>query len=193
MPAEEVYSKGIDARNQALAKMGVTPGDLEKLSRVPLICAIVGLFINILLLAAMGNFAWLKATALSDGQPFTAFLSLTGAQFGSPSNPTADSKYFCGGSKTECGLGYLCNAAQDVSTFENGLFKSTPTEAWCSAARAGATALTLLWYARTPCRPEGRPQRAARPSLLTSSAAWHAQVWLHPEPGGDGLHLHVRW
>ena len=128
-----------------MAKVGVTHEDLARLNRVPLICAVVGLFVNFILLAAMGNFAWLKATALSDGQPFNAYLSLTGVQFGTPANPTMDSKYFCGDGKTECSLGSLCSALTDVSTFENGLPKSTPSESWCSAARAGSFALSLLW------------------------------------------------
>lgn len=113
---------------------------------MPLICAVAGLFINVTLLAAMANFAWLKATALSGGQPFTAYLSLTAVQFGTPYDPTADNKFFCG-NRGSCGLSALCAAAEDEATFPNGLPKSTPTAAWCAADLAGKTAAGFLWLA----------------------------------------------
>ena len=147
---DAVMVRALGARDQVMVKLGVTPEDLATLKQVPFYVTLVGLFINILMLAAMGNFAWLKATALSDGQPFTAYLSLTGVQFGTPTSPTADSKYFCGAGKSECSLGGLCSMTSDPSLFENGLPKTTPVEAWCSAARAGAAALGLLWFGFIP-------------------------------------------
>ena len=66
-----------------LMRVGVQPQELEKLNKVPLLVSFVGLIVNITLLAAMSNFAWLKATALSNGQPFTAYVSLGSVQFGS--------------------------------------------------------------------------------------------------------------
>ena len=104
------------------------------------------MFINVTLLAAMANFAWLKATALSGGQPVTAYLSLTAVQFGTPYDPTADNKFFCG-NRGSCGLSALCAAAEDEATFPNGLPKSTPTAAWCAADLAGKTAAGFLWLA----------------------------------------------
>jgi len=148
--SDAVMVRALGARDQVMVKLGVTPEDLATLKQVPFYVTLVGLFINILMLAAMGNFAWLKATALSDGQPFTAYLSLTGVQFGTPTSPTADSKYFCGAGKSECSLGGLCSMTSDPSLFENGLPKTTPVEAWCSAARAGAAALGLLWFGFIP-------------------------------------------
>jgi hypothetical protein len=142
-------------RDQAMIRMGMRPEDLQKLSKVPLIVAVLGLVINIMLLAAMSNFAWLKATALADGQPFTAYLSLTAVQFGTPLSPTADTQYFnCGEGKRECGLGFLCNQEPACSgpgcNFPNGLPKDTPNEPWCLAARAGTTTLSLLWLGFIP-------------------------------------------
>ena len=91
----------------------------------------------------MANFAWLKATALNRGQPFTAYLSLTNVQFGTASNPTVDSYIFCGGKKNDCSLGSLCAMTPDPSKWDNGSPKSTPVEAWCAAGRAGATAVHI--------------------------------------------------
>lgn len=120
------------------------PQDLTKLNKIPLICAVVSLIINLALLLAMGNHAWIKATALKDGQPFTAYLSLTSVQFGTAMDPTADSNFFCE-SHGSCDLGKLCAKADDASTFPNSLPKNTPAEAWCAAARAGATSSFFLW------------------------------------------------
>jgi len=147
--------RAVAMRDQAMHKMGMKPEDLNKLNKVPLLVALVGLLINIMLLAAMGNFAWLKATALADGQPFTAYLSLTDVQFGTPARPYADTQYFnCGANKRQCGLGFLCDKepayAGPGSTFPNGLPKETPADSWCAAARAGATTAGLLWLGFFP-------------------------------------------
>jgi len=146
--SDVVLAKALGARDQAFAKLGVTPEDLSKLNRVPLIVCVVSLFINILLLAAMGKNAWLKATALKDGQPFTAYLSLTGVQFGIPSDPTRDSMLICG--KHTCSLSGRCNQDPDHSTWPNHVLKSTPVERWCDAARAGALSLGVLWFGFIP-------------------------------------------
>ena len=53
-----------------------------------------------------------KATALKDGQPFTAYPSLTSVQFGTAMDPTADSNFFCE-SHGSCDLGKLCAKADD--------------------------------------------------------------------------------
>jgi len=147
--SDSVASKTITVRDDVLIKIGVQPQDLTKLNKVPLICAFVSLVINLALLLAMGNHAWVKGTALKGGQPFTAYLSLTSVQFGTAMDPTADTKFFCenGGS---CDLGFLCNQADDAATFANSLPKNTPAEAWCDAARAGAMAMSLLWLGFLP-------------------------------------------
>ena len=140
----------LPSADEAFAKLGISQADLDKLNSVPLIVAFVGLLVNLLLLASMANFAWLKATALNRGQPFTAYLSLTNVQFGTASNPTVDSYIFCGGKKNDCSLGSLCAMTPDPSKWDNGSPKSTPVEAWCAAGRAGATAVGLLWLALIP-------------------------------------------
>jgi len=147
--SDAVASKTITIRDDALIKIGVQPQDLTKLNKVPLVCAFAGLVVNLSMLLAMGNHAWVKATALSSGQPFTAYLSLTSVQFGTAKDPTADSKFFCehGGS---CDLGALCAAPDDPATFANSLLKNTPAEAWCAAARAGTTAMSLIWLGMIP-------------------------------------------
>jgi len=147
--SEAVYVKSIDVRNQALAKVGVSPEDIAKLNKVPLVVAVAGFVINIVLMLAMGNYAWLKATALSAGQPFTAYLSLTDVKFGTPADPSADNLYFCEGSGA-CSLSYLCAKQDDAATFSNGIPKYTPAEAWCTAKSAGSMALTLLWVGFIP-------------------------------------------
>lgn len=148
---EQTFNKAIDLRDQGLQKLGVQPEDLKKLNYVPLICATVSLLINFLLFAGMMNFAWIKGTALSGGQPFNAYLSLTAAQFGTPADPNADIQYFanCDG-RHQCSLGALCGATLDGAKFLNDMPKDTPQEAWCAAARAGATALSLLWLGFIP-------------------------------------------
>jgi len=147
--SDAVASKTITIRDDALIKMGVQPQDLTKLNKIPLICAIVGLIVNLALLLAMGNHAWIKATALSDGQPFTAYLSLTSVQFGTAAAPTSDNKAFCENTGA-CDLGHLCSLPDNPAAFPNGLPKNTPAEAWCTAARAGTTAMGLLWLGFLP-------------------------------------------
>ena len=75
--ADAVYAKGLALRNEGLDKVGVKPEDLEKLDGVPLMASLVSLVANLALLIAMSNNSWITATALSAGQPFTAYLSLT--------------------------------------------------------------------------------------------------------------------
>ena len=93
--SDAVYVKGVELRDTALLKAGVKPEDLSKLSGIPMLCSAVALFVNLTLALAMGNYAWVKATALSAGQPFTAYLSLLSVKFGTPLHPSADNKYFC--------------------------------------------------------------------------------------------------
>uniref|UniRef100_A0A7S2DK13 Uncharacterized protein n=1 Tax=Haptolina brevifila TaxID=156173 RepID=A0A7S2DK13_9EUKA len=145
----ETYKKAIDLRDQGLEKIGVRKEELKKLDGIELMCAFVSLIINLLLLGAMANFAWIKGTALSGGQPFKAFLSLTDAQFGTPEHPTVDNKYFCD-ARHSCSLSALCKLEADASLFPNGLPMSTPSGSWCAAARAGAMAASLLWFGLIP-------------------------------------------
>jgi hypothetical protein len=51
---------------------GLDMEHLEKLDKMMLVVAFIGVFVNLAQLSALGNHAWVKATALSGGQPFTA-------------------------------------------------------------------------------------------------------------------------
>ena len=149
--AYEVVSKHvIEFRDGALQRAGVWPEDLQKLSAIPMICSAVALLVNITLLLAMSNYAWIKATALSGGQPFTAYLSLTSVKFGTPLAPSSDNGFFCKTTGDSCELGLLCSAPDNPAAYPNSLPKNTPAEAWCTAAKAGATAMSLLWLGLLP-------------------------------------------
>ena len=148
--ADAVFHKGLELRDTALIRAGVRPEDLTKLSGVPMLCAVVALVVNIALLLAMSNSAWVKATALSAGQPFNAYVSLLSVKFGTPLHPTADNKFFCAENSDSCDLGLLCSAPDDAAAFPNALPKNTISEAWCAAAQAGATTISLLWLSLLP-------------------------------------------
>jgi hypothetical protein len=145
-----VYAKTEEIAEAGLMKIGVEKDDLQKLNKIPLLVSFVGLIVNLSLLLAMSNSGWIQATALSDGQPFTAFLSLGSAKFGTAADPSKDNGYFCAEGSHTCSLGALCDAPDDQATFPNMLPKNTPAEAWCTAARAGAWATTLLWLGLLP-------------------------------------------
>ena len=87
---EEAIRKALVMRDQALQKVGMKPEDLDKLNQVPMIVAIVGAIINLTLLVVITNTAWMSGTALKDGQPFTAHLSLTSVQFGPKDHAAPD-------------------------------------------------------------------------------------------------------
>lgn len=141
--SDVVYSKSIELRDKALRNAGVKPEDLAKLSGVPMVCSFVALFVNILLMMAMGSHAWLKATALNAGQPFTAYLSLLSVQFGTPLEPSRDNHFFCGRTDS-CQISLLCSSPEVADAFSNGLPKNTPAAAWCAAGSAGGMTTALL-------------------------------------------------
>jgi len=109
--------------------------------------AFLGLIVNVVQVVAISNHAWLKATALSAGQPFTAHLSLTSVQFGNATVMGRDNAYFCpqGRGFGECSLSELCSKEVPPDTFANGMVKYTPQESWCKASEAGALATRLLF------------------------------------------------
>ena len=135
--------KAIELRDQALIQAGVKPEDLKKLDGVQMVCAVVAFFVNLCLIGSIMSYSWMKATALSAGQPFTAYVALTSVQFGTPLAPSSDNKYFCTDSG-HCDLGELCAAPDQAAPFPNGLPKNTPAEAWCVAASAGAATQSLV-------------------------------------------------
>jgi hypothetical protein len=121
--------------------------DLDRLDKVLVIVAAIGLIVNIVQMAAMSNHAWLRATALNDGQPFTAHLSLSSAKFGEADRAGSDNKYFCPKSYSdECTLHSLCYAEYSDETFENGMLKTTPASAWCEALAAGSLTTKTLFF-----------------------------------------------
>lgn len=92
--------------------------------------------------------AWVKGTALHDGQPFEAHLSLTDVQFGSSGQ---FSQTICNDSPS-CSLSYMCTsypASPDAYPVGEGL-KSTQNEVYCKAKTAGASTLSLLWIGFIP-------------------------------------------
>lgn len=148
--AEDAIRQALRLRDQGLGKLGITPGDLEHLNKVPLLTSIVGLVVNIVLLMSMGSYAWMHGTALQEGQPFKAQISLLSAKFGDPADLAKDNGYFCDAGSRYCDLSALCAAAAHTDTFPNGLPKYTPSSVWCTAAEAGSSALGLLWLGLIP-------------------------------------------
>lgn len=131
--------KALTLRNEALVRMNIDPKDLDKLNKVPLIVAFVGVLVNLLLLAAISNNAWLEGTALADGQPFQVHLSLGSATFGPSGKESAN---FC--TAGPCSLKELCDKSVPYTTFPNGYPKNTASERWCQAASAGSWVGGLL-------------------------------------------------
>lgn len=148
--ADQAMQRAMALRNEALAKMNLKPEDLDKLDRIPAIVAGVGLFVNLLLLIAMTNHAWMRGTAMSNGQPFTAYLALGSAEFGPTTSPSADTHSFCDHGGSSCSLSELCAGTSKTDTYPDGLLKSTPTNVWCEAAAAGTSAASMLWLGFIP-------------------------------------------
>ena len=134
--------KALEVRDQSLLKMNIDPADLDKLNRVPSIVSLVGVLVNLLLLAAISNNAWLEGTAMADGQPFHVHLSLGSAIFGPNIDPKPDSHVFCG--HHTCSLNDLCQKAGTPGTFDNMDLKDTSKSSWCAAANAGSVVGGLL-------------------------------------------------
>jgi len=124
-----------------------TTRDLEKLDKRMVLVAAIGLVVNVVQMVAISNHAWLKATALANGQPFTAHLSLQSVQFGNATALGRDNKHFCvqRRGQDECSLSDLCARKTSTATFSNGISMYTPAFAWCKAAAAGALATKFLF------------------------------------------------
>ena len=119
---------------------------LDRLDKVLVVVAALGFIINVVQIIAISNHAWLKATALADGQPFDAYLSLASVKFGNVTHESKDNKYFCSMHDEECSLRQLCARQIEMTYFENGMPKFTPAEAWCQAHSAGSLATRLLFF-----------------------------------------------
>jgi len=117
---------------------------LDRLDKVMVVVAAFGLIVNVMQMVAMSKDAWLKATALADGQPFTAHLSLGAVTFGD--DDSSDAQYFCQGGSTTCSLSELCSSEVPETTYANGLSLYTPSAAWCKAQSAGLLATTTLSF-----------------------------------------------
>lgn len=119
--------------------------DLDRLDKMMVVVALLGMIVNVVQVFAISNHAWLKATAMADGQPFTAHLSLASARFGDGVAIGADNKYFCNTRSGGCSLSELCASGIPDAKFPNGSPKFTPNSAWCSASDAGSLATKLLF------------------------------------------------
>lgn len=123
---------------------GLTQEELEKLDKMMLVVAAVGMVVNITQLFAINNHAWIKATALHDGQPFTAHLSLDSVNFGAANDENHDNIVFCG-TKRACRLHELCKQATNPKRFaKTELLMNTPSDAWCGFDAAGDLTTRLL-------------------------------------------------
>tara|TARA_B110001452_G_scaffold253465_1_gene244207 strand:+ start:318 stop:881 length:564 start_codon:yes stop_codon:yes gene_type:complete len=163
--AQEAQQQILSARSTALSKVGLTEADLQKITMLPLISGIAGVFIIILVWGAGATPAWVKGTAMYQGQPFEAHLSLTDVQFGASGE---DSQTVCGYSP-KCSLSFMCDRTDipvDV-IYGNNFPKFTPPEVWCRARAAGASTLSLLWCARI-----SRRLRVPPPPAETLAAVW---------------------
>ena len=64
------------ARKRSIMEDMLPPGvnleDLDKLDKIMLVVSAVGIIVNLVQVVAITNHSWVKATALKDGQPFTA-------------------------------------------------------------------------------------------------------------------------
>ena len=72
--AQEAQQQILSARSTALSKVGLTEADLQKITMLPLITGIAGVFIIILVWGAGATPAWVKGTAMYQGQPFDSYL-----------------------------------------------------------------------------------------------------------------------
>jgi len=151
---EKINQQILSARSTALSKVGLTEADLAKLNMLPLVTGIAGIFVIIIMWGAVATPAWVKGTALFQGQPFEAHLSLTDVQFGSSGQ---DSQTVCGYSP-KCSLSFMCDRTDipvdadglvDVK-YTNGIAKYTNPSVWCDARNAGASTLSLLWIGFIP-------------------------------------------
>jgi len=130
---------------------GLTQEELEKLDKMMLVVAAVGMVVNVTQLFAMNNHAWIKATALHDGQPFTAHLSLDSVNFGAADDSPQGSEAFCG-DRYKCRLHELCKQPFQPERFqpgrpgELGMLRNTPSEAWCGFDAAGDLTARLLSF-----------------------------------------------
>ena len=147
----EVFMRTVDARDAAVAKLGMTPEDLTKIHRVPMIVALAGIIINLLLLFSRYQNAWVKGYAKVDGKTYEAFVSLLSVELGETGEFTyklREAGSGCGW-ETTCSLSTLCDWRPPVGEeVESDAF--TPREAWCQLKEAGALAQTLLWFGFIP-------------------------------------------
>ena len=119
---------------------------LDRLDKFMLVVAALGMVTNVVQVYAISNHAWLRATALSNGQPFNSYLSLGSAMFGTPTDPNRDNRFFCGEAEDECSLRTLCAKSTPPVMFDNGLPKDTPQQAWCDVLAAGSLATRFLFF-----------------------------------------------
>jgi len=139
--------RGAAAKPSSSATPGSPLGDidLDRLDKVFVAVALLGVILNLIQLVAISNHAWVQGTALKDGQPFTAYLALDSVTFGSAEDPRRDNAFFCT-TRGSCDLQELCQQPDDGATYpQTGLRKNTASSQWCGFEAAGAMATKLLW------------------------------------------------
>ena len=136
---------------QALTNLNIDERDIAKLDNIKLVIGIVGVFINLLLMASQTYEAWFKGTAIFGGQPFDVYASLGYVTVGMTGQ---DTKYFqpnpCPSGNDACPISSLCAFSPPSSSFPNGAPKYTEQEVWCQLDGAGRTATLFLWVGLLP-------------------------------------------
>ena len=136
---------------QALVNLNIDERDIAKLDNLKLVIGIVGVFINLLLMASQTYEAWFKGTAIFGGQPFDVYASLGYVTVGMTGQ---DTKYFqpnpCPSGNDACPISSLCAFSPPSSSFPNGAPKYTEQEVWCQLDGAGRTATLFLWVGLLP-------------------------------------------
>jgi len=127
---------------------GIEMEHLEKLDKIMLVVTVIGIFVNIAQLNVINNHAWVKATALSDGQPFQAYLALDSVTFGTTEDPNRDNRFFCPGTRSyECDLSALCKREVSAEEYASTkLRRNTAQEAWCGFEEAGTLTNSFLLF-----------------------------------------------
>ena len=134
-----------------LTPLGISADDLRRLHLVPLLAGLVGVLINVLLLASRHQTAWISGSALYDGQPLSVSASLAYAAFGSRGVDTHLVSTVCGGDEL-CSLDALCEfvPVAAVMTYANGAPRFSNPQLWCDLRDAGAAAQGTLSKAPPP-------------------------------------------
>ncbi len=146
--SRDLAARAADTRDAAVAKLGMTPDDLDKIHAVPAVVALAGILINLLLLFSRYQNAWVKGYARVDGRTYEAFVSLLTVELGEEGEFT----YALRDAGTGCGWDNYCSLSTlcDFEPPADAAHDFTPREAWCQLKQAGELAQELLWLGFLP-------------------------------------------